>query len=124
MDSLYTELLNLLGNMNSLMKEGSTLCSNDLFLNLYFDMRKFINSYENMDENYRIYADFDSDGNFYITVRCMDPATTMKKYTDKCRSLIYFSATLLPIGYYKMNLEQHRVIMQFTHPRHLTRTGC
>jgi DNA excision repair protein ERCC-2 len=104
MDSLYTELLNLLGNMNSLMKEGSTLCSNDLFLNLYFDMRKFINSYENMDENYRIYADFDSDGNFYITVRCMDPATTMKKYTDKCRSLIYFSATLLPIGYYKNEL--------------------
>ncbi len=73
-------------------------------LQLFFDMRRFIEVYETMDEAYRIYTDYRERGEFRLKLLCMEPAAKLKKIMDNTRSSVLFSATLLPMNYYKEQL--------------------
>ena len=57
--------------------------------------------YEIMDENYISYTQLLSDGDFMLKLFCVNPATNLKQCMKKGRSSILFSATFLPIQYYK-----------------------
>ncbi len=76
----------------------------DEALTLFFDMRRFIEVYENMDEAYRIYTDYTDGGNFRVKLLCMEPAARLKKIMDNTKASVLFSATLLPMNYYKEQL--------------------
>lgn len=69
----------------------------DFFLRL----RHFCKMYDNMGEDYVIYGDHDEEGRFLIKLLCVDTARLLSERTDKSVSTIFFSATLLPIQYYK-----------------------
>ena len=69
----------------------------DFFLRL----RHFCRMYDNMGEDYVIYGEHDEDGRFLIKLFCVDTARLLTERTDKSVSTIFFSATLLPIQYYK-----------------------
>ena len=73
-------------------------------LDLYFGIRQFLSVYEVLGEEYRIYTDYTENGDFRIKLLCMEPAKQLKERMDKGRSAILFSATLLPINYYKEQL--------------------
>ncbi|MDK2807457.1 MAG: excision repair protein [Clostridiales bacterium] len=73
-------------------------------LTLYFDMRHFLSIYEEMDDHYVIYTDYENEKGFGVTLNCMDPSKKLRFYLDKGKSAIFFSATLLPIHYYKEQL--------------------
>lgn len=73
-------------------------------LTLYFEIRRFLAVYESMDWEYCIYTDYTLEGNFRIKLLCLEPARQLKERLQKGRSAILFSATLLPIGYYKEQL--------------------
>ena len=73
-------------------------------LTLYFEIRRFLAVYECMDWEYQIYTDYTVERNFRIKLLCMEPARRLKERLQKGRSAILFSATLLPIGYYKEQL--------------------
>ena len=70
-------------------------------LELYFDVRTFIGVYEVLDESYMIYSELGGDDKFYLHLFCVNPAGRLKEYLEKGASTIFFSATLLPIHYYK-----------------------
>lgn len=70
-------------------------------LELYFQVRHFLNMYERLDENYVIYAEHEEDGRFKIKLFCINPAKNVVACLDKGNSTVFFSATLLPILYYK-----------------------
>ena len=72
----------------------------DTLLELYFDMRHFVNMYDLIDDDYLIYTYFDEYNNFKIQLRCMNPSRNLKNQLKKGKSAIFFSATLLPIRYY------------------------
>ena len=76
----------------------------DELLQLYMDIRNFLNIYEILDDYYTIYTDYDENDRFRIKLQCMDPSRNLTKYYEKGRSVILFSATLLPIKYYKEQL--------------------
>jgi Rad3-related DNA helicase len=76
----------------------------DLVLDLYFAIRQFLFIYEIMDDKYLIYTDYDDDGEFRIKLQCMDPSHNIAECLKKGRSSVFFSATLLPIHYYKEQL--------------------
>jgi Rad3-related DNA helicase len=57
--------------------------------------------YEIMDGNYVVYSQLMDDGDFMLKLFCVDPAKNLSACMDKGRSTILFSATLLPIQYYK-----------------------
>lgn len=92
---LMTELETFLQDKDNNFEEGR-----EEILNLYLDMRHFLNIYDILDDNYKIYTDYDEDNRFRIKLQCMDPSDNLLKCYEKGRSTILFSATLLPIQYY------------------------
>ena len=74
----------------------------DEVLDFYFRLRNFTAIAYQQDKNhYRIYCDFDEDKNFHLHLYCIDPSSQLQDRLRLARATVYFSATLLPIDYYK-----------------------
>lgn len=67
----------------------------------YLNLRNFLSIYEGADERYVTYTEHEEDGRFKIRLFCVDPSYHLQECLDKGRATIFFSATLLPISYYK-----------------------
>lgn len=72
-------------------------------LDLYFEAYSFNRIYELFDEHYIVYGE-SSGQEVRIKLFCIDPSTAINSITSTCKSAIFFSATLLPIDYYKYML--------------------
>ncbi len=70
-------------------------------LEFYFEVSHFLEMYELLDENYVTYTELESDGSFILKLFCVNPAKNLRECMMRGRSTILFSATLLPIQYYK-----------------------
>lgn len=70
-------------------------------LDFFFEVSHFLQTYEIMDEHYTMYSQLDDDGGFMVKLFCMNPAQNLKECMKFGRSTILFSATFLPIQYYK-----------------------
>ena len=70
-------------------------------LEFYFELFDYLDIYERLDENYIKYCSFDATGNFYLKLFCVNPKVNLAECMDMARSTVLFSATLLPIQYYK-----------------------
>ncbi len=70
-------------------------------LDFYFQVSHFLLIYGLLDEKYVIYSSFLENGSFVLKLFCMDPSANLQSCLEKGRSSILFSATLLPIWYYK-----------------------
>lgn len=82
------------------LKDISFLEKNEV-QEFYLELRHFLNMYERVDENYVVYTEHEADGRFKVKLYCVDTAVNLQECLDKGRSTIFFSATLLPIQYYK-----------------------
>ncbi len=67
----------------------------------YFAIRHFLIIYEKVNDNYVIYSEVNENDNFVLHLYCVNPHDELKLCMDKGRSSLLFSATLLPIQYYK-----------------------
>lgn len=70
-------------------------------LDFYFQVAHFLDIYERVDENYVIYSEISAEGGFALKLFCVNPTVNLRECMMKGRSTILFSATLLPIQYYK-----------------------
>lgn len=70
-------------------------------LNFYFEISHFLEIYELLDDNYVKYTQLCEDGSFFLKLFCVNPAENLRRCMDRGKSSILFSATLLPIQYYK-----------------------
>ena len=70
-------------------------------LEFYFKISHFLLIYEKLGDEYLIYTTYDEAGNFYIRLYCVDPSVNLQECMDKGEASVLFSATLLPIQYYK-----------------------
>ena len=70
-------------------------------LEFYFEVSHFLSIYDLVDENYVIYSQMNDDGRFMLKLLCVNPDKNLKECMMRGRSTILFSATLLPIRYYK-----------------------
>ncbi len=70
-------------------------------LEFYFEIGHFLEIYELLDEHYVEYIQLGEDGDFLIKLFCVNPAENLKACMQKGRSTILFSATFLPVQYYK-----------------------
>lgn len=70
-------------------------------LDFYFKISHFLLIYEKLGEDYLIYTSYDEAGNFYLRLYCVDPAKNLHECMEKGVASVLFSATLLPIQYYK-----------------------
>lgn len=99
--NVYLKLLSLMAELERFLEERKEDASREEVLALYFDVRMFLTVYEKLDENYLIYSELDDENRFRICLFCVNPAANLAEYLDKGNSTIFFSATLLPIQYYK-----------------------
>ena len=74
----------------------------------YLNLRNFMNIYELVDEHYVVYSEHEEDGRFKLKFYCVDPSLNLQERIDKGNATIFFSATLLPIQYYKSLLSTRR----------------
>ena len=102
--SIGFKLLRVVANYELMAAENPVLPERDLFLEFYFNVRRALMVWEEYDDHYLTYENFDEEGNFRVTLQCMDPSTRLREVCDRARSGIFFSATLLPIRYYKEQL--------------------
>ena len=82
-------------------QEEETVSCREELLDFFFEMAHFLEIYERVDEHYVKYVQMREDGTFLIKLFCVNPKENLKECMLRGRSSILFSATLLPIQYYK-----------------------
>lgn len=99
--ALSISLTNLAGQIELFLEEEHEKELQRLVLDFSFQVRHFLNMCDLLDENYVIYTEHDEDGRFHVTLFCVNPAVNLQGCLNKGRSTVFFSATLLPIQYYR-----------------------
>ncbi len=119
--TLVIKLMNLLTEMENFLEEFREGDIREGVLDLYFRVRDFLNIYDILDENYVIYSELEPDGRFKVKLYCINPAANLQEYLEQGNSTVFFSATLLPIHYYKKLLsvekEDYAVYAESSFPR-------
>lgn len=97
-------LRKLKGRLDQFFEKPRSFEGADRLLEIYFKINSFLKIAEIAEgdkESYETYASFDGDGSFFVKIFCVNPANNLGAYFDTARAAVMFSATLLPIGYYK-----------------------
>ena len=82
-------------------QEETKLEVRDQLLEFFFAVSHFLDIYDRLDEHYVIYTQLDEEKDLLLKLFCVNPAKNLKECLAKGRSSILFSATFLPIQYYK-----------------------
>lgn len=93
------KLLNVMNGLQKFLEEKEQV--DEEVLEFYFHVRNFLNIYEEVDENYVIYTELEEGGDFKLKLFCVNPAVKLQNFLSQGNSTVFFSATLLPIRYYK-----------------------
>lgn len=99
--NLIFSCMRLAAKIEEYMQKNPEFPGRDVVLDFYFELRNFLNIYERVDEHYVIYGQHDEEGRFVIKLFCVDPSFNLQECLDKGNATIFFSATLLPVQYYK-----------------------
>lgn len=100
-DELLKACVLLYGRLQAYYEESKKTAVKEALLDFYFEIRSFVSVSETLDENYVIYAEEDEEGHFAIKLFCVNPAGRLSAQTAKGRMAVLFSATLLPVDYYR-----------------------
>lgn len=100
-DPFVQALSRLSGGMEEYLENHDDSPVRREVLEFYFEVSHFLLIYELVDEKYVMYNRFDEDGRFFLKLFNVDPSTNLKECLNRGISTILFSATLLPIQYYK-----------------------
>lgn len=99
--NLAFALMRLAGNLDEFLQKGPEFPERKEVQEFYLNLRKFMNTYELLDGHYVIYSEHEEDGRFKLKLYCVDPSLNLQERIDKGNATIFFSATLLPVNYYK-----------------------
>lgn len=100
-DGFVMALNRLYAAMDDFLDEHDTFPDKKEIMEFYFETAHFLNMYEILDDNYVVYSQLMEDGGFMLKLFCVNPADNLRQCMQKGRSTVLFSATLLPIQYYK-----------------------
>ncbi|MCH5270086.1 MAG: ATP-dependent DNA helicase [Lachnospiraceae bacterium] len=100
-DELVQSLLRLRDSMDEYLDESDDNPIRKQILDFFFEISHFLDIYERVDDNYVKYSQLNEDGSFFVKLFCVNPALNLRECMERGRSTILFSATLLPIQYYK-----------------------
>lgn len=94
-------LMHLLSEMDHFLERPLAEELRVKLTDFYFGVRSFLYICDRVDENYELYTELDAEGKFRIHLFCVRPAVNLRLCLDKGISTVFFSATLLPVNYYK-----------------------
>ena len=99
-NSLILALMRLYGELDEYLHEYTEFDMRKDVLEFYFRVGNFLNIYELVDDNYRVFG-LHEGGRFLVKLLCINPSKNLRECMKKSISTIFFSATMLPILYYK-----------------------
>ncbi len=100
-ESFIQVLIRLQDTMDKYLEENDDNPVRNDILDFYFEVSHFLTINERVDDNYVIYSEISTDGSFFVKLFCVNPSVNLQECMTRARSTILFSATLLPIQYYK-----------------------
>ena len=95
------QLMSLLGEMEHFLEQEHEEKIQKEILEFSFEVRHFLNMYELADENYVIYTHYGEQGEFLLTLFCVNPRRNLQECLNKGKSTVFFSGTFLPLPYYR-----------------------
>lgn len=95
---LYLE--RMVGELETFLREEMPQKLREILMTLYFETKSFIDTFDAMDERYVTYMER-KGRDFMVKLFCVDPSYNMGLRLGRGRSAVFFSATLLPVAYYK-----------------------
>lgn len=98
---LEIQLMRFNSLMEKYMETHREFENRDIVLDFYFESLNYMAVVDRLDECYEIYCRIDDDGEFRAHLMCINPSHNLKMCMEKAVSTIFFSATLLPVNYYK-----------------------
>lgn len=99
--SLMNRIMVLIKVISGWLEDHAEGKYRDEILDFYFLISRFENIYELYTDKYVIYTETDEEDRFKVKLLCVDPSENLANCMSKAKSTILFSATLLPIQYYK-----------------------
>lgn len=99
--NLIFSLMRLASELDDFLQKPMEFQGRKDLLDFYFSVRNFLSIYDLVDDHYVIYTKLLDDGRFMLKLFCVDPSENIQDCLDKANATIFFSATLLPVNYYK-----------------------
>ncbi len=100
-DEMIMPLMRFTQSYEKYTEEHGEFDGKEETLDFYFNAKNFLTVLDVLDENYEIYGMIGDDGKFFIKLMCINPSVRLRECMGKTVSSIFFSATLLPVNYYK-----------------------
>lgn len=98
---LAVQVMGMSAELDVFMEDHPELENRELLLDFYFQVRDFLNVFQWMDDGYEIYSQMLPEGTFQVKLFCINPSGRLRACMDQGLSTILFSATMLPMPYYK-----------------------
>lgn len=100
-DALVTSLLSVRGAFDRFLLKNDNIPEKNTVMDFYFSVRSFLDTSELFDENYICYKNPEGKSDITVKLFCINPSKRFENRISYARSSVFFSATFLPIGYYK-----------------------
>lgn len=94
-------LMRLMSLLDVFLQSRGEMPERKAITDFYLNLRHFMNMFERVDENYVLYSDFDEENRFCLHLYCVNPSVNLQECLERGNSTVFFSATLLPVNYYK-----------------------
>ncbi|MDO4555180.1 MAG: ATP-dependent DNA helicase, partial [Lachnospiraceae bacterium] len=119
--SLNLSLTRLKTELDRFFEEDIDFPEKEELLELYFRICQFLTTYEELDSCYMIYGE-EKKKSFLVKLYCVQPDRKLGECFDYGISTIFFSATILPVDYYKQvlcgNKEEYAVYIESPFEEH------
>lgn len=99
-DSLYFPLFRLCADLQEYFSDDPKIDEIEDAMEIFFQWRHFLLMMEQIQSGYQIYRE-QKKKEFSVKLLCVDPARQIVECLGQGNTAIFFSATLLPIHYYK-----------------------
>lgn len=100
-DDFVNALTRLSGTIDEFFDERDDSPIHAELLDFFFEVNHFLDIYERVDDNYVKYTELVEDNTFKLKLFCVNPSKNLQECMERAGSTILFSATFLPIQYYK-----------------------
>lgn len=99
-DLFALNMRQLESELQKYMENHRTFAFMNELLNFYFEVRHFNEMYDMAGDDYIFYTEHEKEG-FKLCLFCVNPSENLLRRIDRGRTTIFFSATLIPVNYYK-----------------------
>jgi len=100
-ENFVLALNRLSGTMSEYLENHNDSPVREEVLEFYFEISHFLLMYDGISDDYVIYTQMGDDQEFLLKLFCVNPAKKLQGCMAKGVSSILFSATLIPVQYYK-----------------------